>query len=375
MAVAITTTALPRAVRGQPYSAAIQAFGGTTPYVWEIQSGTLPDGLTFVSVNNEGYLSGAPTGLTPAAGNAITFVVTDAIPNTDSVPLTLIVEDTAVGEVPEITDQQWNEFWNCVGTAGYKDNIKQLFGEWAAQFNPNVSIASKAYDDLKNKKQAIDFLICLNRFLNSELVDLSADLTGKLNAVEACLVDNYSVNGYRISLSLQEALNLVTSSLGDVGDQYTNAVAQQTVVENQIAQVERRGTIARDLQALVEGSPAIAYIVKYKTDRDTYAAGEIITFTLKTTLPTTLLNCWIPRDDGEPPFFLEITDINQVDPQNFIVRVLVPEDYRGGNFRVKFQLVADNSASCLFFQHFDPVGIPSAPAHRKYKVRPCPPAP
>src|SRR5256885_1213314 len=65
--LAITTTALPKAVTGSAYSARIQATGGKLPYTWRLAlfpgqtaSDVLPTGLSFAS---DGSISG-----TPAAG-------------------------------------------------------------------------------------------------------------------------------------------------------------------------------------------------------------------------------------------------------------------------------------------------------------------
>src|SRR5262249_17448865 len=40
----ITTTSLPQAAIGRPYSATLQASGGTQPYTWSLSSGLLPTG-------------------------------------------------------------------------------------------------------------------------------------------------------------------------------------------------------------------------------------------------------------------------------------------------------------------------------------------
>jgi hypothetical protein len=56
--LAITTTSLPNAVIGQPYSQTLQATGGTAPYSWLKISGSLPPGLSLAS---DGVISGTPT--------------------------------------------------------------------------------------------------------------------------------------------------------------------------------------------------------------------------------------------------------------------------------------------------------------------------
>lgn len=67
----ITTTSLPDATAGVPYSSAISAIGGTVPYNWS-SGGPLPAGL---SLSRAGVLSGTP----PAPGTfSLTVVVSDA---------------------------------------------------------------------------------------------------------------------------------------------------------------------------------------------------------------------------------------------------------------------------------------------------------
>ena len=62
----ITTDSLPGGIAGQPYSAVLQAVGGTPPYLWKIVpgSGVLPAGL----VRNK--LTGAISGTPQCAGTS-----------------------------------------------------------------------------------------------------------------------------------------------------------------------------------------------------------------------------------------------------------------------------------------------------------------
>jgi hypothetical protein len=68
----ITTTSLPPAQVGKPYSATLTATGGTPPYTWTL-GGTLPGGLSFSAA---GILSGTPT--TAVADDLLQFTVTDS---------------------------------------------------------------------------------------------------------------------------------------------------------------------------------------------------------------------------------------------------------------------------------------------------------
>jgi hypothetical protein len=55
--LAVTTTSLPAAAGGQPYSATLAATGGIPPYSWSVTSGSLPPGLT---LSTAGVISGTP---------------------------------------------------------------------------------------------------------------------------------------------------------------------------------------------------------------------------------------------------------------------------------------------------------------------------
>jgi hypothetical protein len=54
----LTTTSLPAATGGQPYSATLAATGGIPPYTWSVTAGALPPGLNLNS--STGVISGTP---------------------------------------------------------------------------------------------------------------------------------------------------------------------------------------------------------------------------------------------------------------------------------------------------------------------------
>jgi hypothetical protein len=85
-APSVTTTTLPDAEIGVPYSQTLLGSGGTTPYAWSVTVGSLPAGLSLDS--STGVISG-----TPSAGGAPTFTVTftDAAGGTATQTYTLTV--------------------------------------------------------------------------------------------------------------------------------------------------------------------------------------------------------------------------------------------------------------------------------------------
>ena len=79
-----TTVTLPDANVGAVYSRQLSATGGTAPYAFVVDAGTLPAGL---SLSPAGLVSGTPTTFTPQPGVAVTLKVIDANGHTGYVGL------------------------------------------------------------------------------------------------------------------------------------------------------------------------------------------------------------------------------------------------------------------------------------------------
>jgi subtilisin family serine protease len=82
----ITTTSLPEGTVGVAYSATLQATGGTPPFTWATEGGSLPAGLTLNP--STGAISGTPTS---AGTSAFTARVTDNAAQSDTQPLSIAV--------------------------------------------------------------------------------------------------------------------------------------------------------------------------------------------------------------------------------------------------------------------------------------------
>lgn len=87
MALAITTTSLPKGFVGKGYSSTLAATGGATPYTWSFGFGTLPFGLLLAP--NTGIISGAPI---TATNFTFTVQVEDATTATAQAILNITVE-------------------------------------------------------------------------------------------------------------------------------------------------------------------------------------------------------------------------------------------------------------------------------------------
>jgi putative Ig domain-containing protein len=82
----ITTTSLPNGTQNTPYSATLAATGGTSPYVWSVTAGSLPNGLSLNA--NAGVISGTPRG---SGTSTFTVQVRDANSQTSTASLSLTI--------------------------------------------------------------------------------------------------------------------------------------------------------------------------------------------------------------------------------------------------------------------------------------------
>jgi len=90
--LSIVTTTLPDGTVGTAYSQTLSRVGGTAPFTWTVQSGTLPTGL---SLSTAGVISGTPSG-TPGTAT-FTVRVTDTTSAFDDQTLALTVNASGGG--------------------------------------------------------------------------------------------------------------------------------------------------------------------------------------------------------------------------------------------------------------------------------------
>ena len=117
--LAILTGSLPNGSIHQPYAVALSPTGGTSPYTWDLRSGSppLPSGL---NLSNNGVISGTPTETSTATH---TFTLTDATPLTvekslqlsiNAIPLSIMTTSLPQGTA----NQSYSETLEATGGTG-----------------------------------------------------------------------------------------------------------------------------------------------------------------------------------------------------------------------------------------------------------------
>ena len=102
----VTTSSLPDALVGEPYTYKLTAAGGPRPYTWSIPADSLPTGLSLDA--KTGVISGTATTVTPTSPPPaeIPFTVSDAGPpaQTATASFTLAVSQPLSFSVPQVPD-------------------------------------------------------------------------------------------------------------------------------------------------------------------------------------------------------------------------------------------------------------------------------
>ena len=83
--VSISTTTLKDAPTGLTYSQTLAASGGTAPYTWIVESGSLPAGL---SLSTSGTITGTPTVVTAVTAGVAVYPVTVKVTDSATAPAT-----------------------------------------------------------------------------------------------------------------------------------------------------------------------------------------------------------------------------------------------------------------------------------------------
>ena len=110
----VTTTLLPNGSANAPYSATLQASGGTKPYSWSITAGSLPAGLSLDA--STGVISGVPT---TSAKPSFTVQVADASTNSAAQPLSITIEPAVTITTASLADGTLNVAYSTTVEAAF----------------------------------------------------------------------------------------------------------------------------------------------------------------------------------------------------------------------------------------------------------------
>jgi len=137
--VDITTTTLPNGMVGTPFSAAVDASGGCTPYKWALVSGNLPKGVSKTAASNTELLdlTGTPT----AAGTySFTLSVTGCGGHVSEESYKVTIQSTS----NDVVDLSWHASTSS-DIAGYNVYRSPNGSTWN---KVNISlVGSTIYDD------------------------------------------------------------------------------------------------------------------------------------------------------------------------------------------------------------------------------------
>ncbi len=106
--VTISTSSLPNAAAGIPYSQTLTASGGSQPYAWTLTNGALPAGLTF---STAGAIAGSPTASGPFS---LTFKATDTTGASGTAMLSLTVAPIVTIVLPALPGASINQGYGPV---------------------------------------------------------------------------------------------------------------------------------------------------------------------------------------------------------------------------------------------------------------------
>lgn len=130
----ITTTSVPNATIGVPYSTTLLVSGGVSPFTWSIVSGAIPNGLTLDP--STGVISGTPVTQTAPSNWNFTVKVTDNATATNTKSLSMALNATGspitiTGISPVFGPLSGGTLVTLTGT-GFKSGCSVKFGTVAA---------------------------------------------------------------------------------------------------------------------------------------------------------------------------------------------------------------------------------------------------
>jgi hypothetical protein len=201
--LSITTSSLPSGTEGVAYSAQLSATGGTAPYTWTIQSGSLPTGL---SLSSAGVISGTPA---QAGSFTVVYKVTDNVAATATQSLVLVINCPTIlitSATPLPVGEQSNVYTNFQFTSS-GGILPVTWSVFSGAFPTGLSLSSAG--------------------LLSGTPTANGTFTTVIHATDSCS-PTPSVASKTFSLSVVPALTISTTSplqVGTEGQAYSATVS------------------------------------------------------------------------------------------------------------------------------------------------------
>jgi phosphatidylinositol-3-phosphatase len=141
-ALSITTPGLPTGTTGSPYTGAVGASGGVTPYTWAITGGSLPSGLTLNA--STGAIAGTPTG---SGTFDFTAQVTDAAAHAQSAVLAISINPPPnnITHVVIVVEENKN-FGQVIGNRADMPFVNSLADDYGLATNYFANVLSSQGD-------------------------------------------------------------------------------------------------------------------------------------------------------------------------------------------------------------------------------------
>ena len=248
----------------------------------------------------------------------------------------------------------YDAFSACAGTT-LMQNVQGVLDDWRKNINPAIAANSPAASGLVQQLQGVDRMLCLNSFLDQEVVAAQAATTGLLAGVDACIADFWSPEAHRVKLGLEDALAHAADALATTGALGVQLAARKASLELKRSQLAAQATSAVLLSDVLD-----PFVVGWRADRALYTVGEVIHFDLTTTgaHEVDAAQVSVVRPDLEPPSLDDVPDTAHARVHSQLLRVAVqaPPDFRAGAaFRVRFVVRSLRKDFTQFFVHFDRV--------------------
>jgi len=300
-AVSITTASLPNGSVGVAYNQTLAVTGGTTPYTWAIQSGSLPSGLSLNT--STGAITGTPT--TNGTSN-FTVKVTDAVTSSATKALSIVITSaptyqfTASDSEANTTSTAWQikatlsftpsaaDDWIIFGFAEYKGSstsqnvLARLTVDATTQCDVVTRPASTSdYMSFMAVKYAN--LSAAAHTITIDYRSGSASATARIRNARVCAVRKAALLTYN---SAADSTYALTTTLTDYGTVSWTPATAGTYAAIWFAEFSGNTSYDTQVQARLNGGSMDDVSVRVKNNADYLSYFSVTELTCDTTQQT-----------------------------------------------------------------------------------------